>query len=145
MASQFRSDAQPYFDRLNETYTNPNAYFQSPEAQARMKLETNKLMGIDAAGGRLSNPIDRDVKLQQFAAKDMDTYRRSIQDSIGRIYQPNAIAKLFDEAAQNDSAQWGDIASWLGGGGSGGNVLDDIKDVIDSGSDLWDVISGWWD
>lgn len=145
IASQMQERADPYMQLLRQSYEDPNAYLQSPEMQALMNLEANRLAGIDASQGRLSTDIGRTAKLQQLAQSRLGDYRRGLQQSISTIYQPQAIANLFRESAQAESGRYGDLAGWMGGGGSPGDVWGDIKDIIDVGGDIWDVISDWWD
>jgi hypothetical protein len=145
IAGQMQEQASPYINKLRESYENPNAYLQSPEMQAILNLEANRLAGIDAAQGRLSNDINRTAKLQQLAQSRLADYRRGLQQSIERIYQPLAVASLFREAAGRQANAWQGIPQFFGAGGSAGNVWNDIKNIIDTGKDIWDVISGWWD
>jgi hypothetical protein len=145
IAGQMQEQASPYINKLRESYENPNAYLQSPEMQSILNLEANRLAGIDAAQGRLSNDINRTAKLQQLAQSRLADYRRGLQQSIERIYQPLAVASLFREAAGRQANAWQGIPQFFGAGGSVDNVWNDIKNVINTGKDIWDVISGWWD
>jgi hypothetical protein len=145
IAGQMQEQASPYINKLRESYENPNAYLQSPEMQAVLNLEANRLAGIDAAQGRLSNDINRTAKLQQLAQSRLGEYRRGLQQSIERMYQPMATASLFREAAGRQANAWQGIPQFFGAGGSAGNVWNDIKNIIGTGKDIWDVVSGWWD
>jgi hypothetical protein len=145
IAGQMQEQASPYINKLRESYENPNAYLESPEMQAVLNLEANRLAGIDASQGRLSNDINRTAKLQQLAQSRLGEYRRGLQQSIERMYQPMATASLFREAAGRQANAWQGIPQFFGAGGSVGNVWNDISNVINTGKDIWDVISGWWD
>jgi hypothetical protein len=145
IAGQMQEQASPYINKLRESYENPNAYLQSPEMQAILSLEANRLAGIDASQGRLSNDINRTAKLQQLAQSRLADYRRGLQQSIERMYQPMAVASLFREAAGRQANAWQGIPQFFGAGGSVDNVWNDIRNVINTGKDIWDVISGWWD
>jgi hypothetical protein len=145
IAGQMQEQASPYINKLRESYENPNAYLQSPEMQAILNLEANRLAGIDAANGRLSNDINRTAKLQQLAQSRLADYRRGLQQSIEKMYQPMAVASLFREAAGRQANAWQGIPQFFGAGGSFSNVWNDIKNIIETGKDIWDVISGWWD
>jgi hypothetical protein len=145
IAGQMQEQASPYINKLRESYENPNAYLQSPEMQAILSLEANRLAGIDASQGRLSNDINRTAKLQQLAQSRLADYRRGLQQSIEKMYQPMAVASLFREAAGRQANAWQGIPQFFGAGGSVDNVWNDIRNVINTGKDIWDVISGWWD
>jgi hypothetical protein len=145
IAGQMQEQASPYINKLRESYENPNAYLESPEMKAVLNLEANRLAGIDASQGRLSNDINRTAKLQQLAQSRLGEYRRGLQQSIERMYQPMATASLFREAAGRQANAWQGIPQFFGAGGSAGNVWNDIKNIIGTGKDIWDVVSGWWD
>jgi len=145
IAGQMQEQASPYINKLRESYENPNAYLESPEMQAVLNLEANRLAGIDASQGRLSNDINRTAKLQQLAQSHLGEYRRGLQQSIEKMYQPMATASLFREAAGRQANAWQGIPQFFGAGGSISNVWNDISNIIKTGKDIWDVISGWWD
>lgn len=151
LATAMQNQANPYMQKLEQSYTDPNAYFNSPDVKARLELESNRLTGIDAQKSRLSNPIERDMLLQKYSAKDIGDYRSGLQNSIRSVYTPDSIAKLYGTAFANDAAKnsalVGATGNWLAGGGAGQNtnVWDQISGAIDAGEDIWDSISSWFD
>lgn len=145
IAGTMQQLADPYLQKLRESYENPEAYLNSPEMKAVLGLEANKLAGIDASQGRLSNDINRTALLQKLAQSRLGDYRSGLQQTVRSIYKPEAFVPLLQKAAEEDATRYSDLIGWAGAGGSAGDVWNDIKDVIDAGSDIWDVISGWWD
>jgi hypothetical protein len=141
--------------KLQQSYQDPNTYLQTPDMQAILGLEANKLTGIDASQGRLSNDLARTAKLQQLAQSRLGDYRTGLQQAINAVYQPSAITEMYGRAAGAQSTQYGDIAKWLGAGGSPGQTISDIGNVIsgvgniggtliDWGGEFWDTVSGWF-
>lgn len=150
-AARMRAEADPYLRRLQESYDNPNAYFESPEAKAMLGIEANRLTGIDSARGNLSNDIGRTKLLQDYGAARMNDYRTGLRGAISNIYKPEAVAQLYGAASRTENNQWAGLASALGNvtGGQGGvgNVDDWIKDIrgiVDGGKEIYDWIKSWF-
>ena len=150
-AARMRVEADPYLRRLQESYDNPNAYFESPEAKAMLGIEANRLTGIDSARGNLSNDIGRTKLLQDYGAARMNDYRTGLRGAISNIYKPEAVAQLYGAASRTENNQWAGLASALGNvtGGQGGvgNVGDWIKDIrgiVDGGKEVYDWIKSWF-
>lgn len=146
--SEMRANANPYMTRLQESYTNPEAYMNSPEMQARLGLEANRLTGIDASKGRLSNDIQRTKLLQDYGMAGLNDYRTGLRNTVQNLWNPNQVFQAQAMMGAMDSAKYSDLARLLGQGTQGGfNVGDtvgDIRSIIDAGGDLWDYIKGWF-
>jgi hypothetical protein len=142
-----RTNANPYLTRLQESYTNPNAYLESPEMQARLGLEANKLTGIDASKGRLSNDIQRTKLLQDYGMAALNDYRSGLRQTVQSLWDPNKVFQAQAMMGAMDAAKYSDLARFAGQSGGNWSVdstIKDIKSVIDAGGDLWDIIKGWW-
>lgn len=145
---EMRSNANPYMTRLQESYTNPQAYLESPEMQARLGIEANKLTGIDASKGRLSNDIQRTKLLQDYGMGALNEYRTGLRNTVQNLWNPNQVFQAQALMGAADAAKYSDLARLLGqgtqGGFSVGNTVNDIKSIIDAGGDLWDFIKDWF-
>lgn len=145
---EMRSNANPYMTRLQESYTNPQAYLESPEMQARLGIEANKLTGIDASKGRLSNDIQRTKLLQDYGMSALNDYRTGLRNTVQNLWNPNQVFQAQALMGAADAAKYSDLARLLGqgtqGGFSVGNTVNDIKSIIDAGGDLWDFIKDWF-
>jgi hypothetical protein len=146
--SEMRANANPYMSRLQESYTNPQAYLQSPEMQARLGLEANRLTGIDASKGRLANDIQRTKLLQDYGMAGLNDYRTGLRNTVQNLWNPNQVFQAQALMGAADASRYSDLARLLGQGSQGGfnvgNTVNDIRSVIDAGGDLWDVIKDWW-
>lgn len=149
LATMFQSQAQPYMDKLRSSYEDPASYLNSPEMQAVLNLEANKLAGIDAARGRLSNDIQRTQLLQKYAQQNLENYRQGLRGAISNIYQPKAISEAITGAINADSRRYQDLAGLAGmygrGAWSPGQTINDISNIINSVGSLWDWFSSLWD
>lgn len=143
-AARMRAEADPYLKKLLESYENPNAFFESPEAQAIMGLEANKLSGIDASRGRMSNDIQRTKLLQDFGAARMNDYRTGLRGAIQNIYKPEAVAALYGAGSRAENQAWNPLFQAAGGQGGIGDWIDGIGDVIDGGREIWDWLDDLW-
>lgn len=144
--NDMKGQAQPLIDQLNSSYTNPNAYFNSPDVKARLELEADRLTRGDAAGGRLSNDIGRDQLLQKYAAQDIGNYRNSLNQSISQLYQPNILSNLYLSSSLADNTRYAPFAGAIGqhGGFSVGDIVQGGQDLWETGKDIWDTVSGWF-
>lgn len=150
-AARMRVEADPYLRRLQESYDNPNAYFESPEAKAMLGIEANRLTGIDSARGNLSNDIGRTKLLQDYGAARMNDYRTGLRGAISNIYKPEAVAQLYGAASRTENNQWAGLASAMGNvtGGQGGvgsvdDWIKDIRGIVDGGKEVYDWIKSWF-
>lgn len=79
---------QQYRDRLDESYTNPSGYLNSPEYTAQQNIVHNKLQRSDAAAGVLGNDAMRQKLLQDHALASLEQHRNGIRSSLGLV-NPN--------------------------------------------------------
>lgn len=145
-AAIMRAAADPYLKKLQESYDNPNVYFESPEAQAMLGLEANKLSGIDASRGRMSNDIQRTKLLQDYGAARMNDYRTGLRGAIQSIYKPEAVANLYGAGSRAENQAWNPMFQAVGGQGGGdiGSWIDGLGDIIDGGREVWDWLDDLW-
>lgn len=80
MYKPYAEQANWYGDKLRETYTNPNSYYESPEWQGIQRTTGDYLQRQDAAGGRLSNNFARQARLNELAAGNISNYRSGLSD-----------------------------------------------------------------
>lgn len=133
--NQMQGQAKPFMDKLQESYTNPNAYLESPEFQSINKLEENRLARNAAAGGRLSNDVDRATLLQNFAQKNLGAYRNNLQSSVDATQrQLAAFAPMFIQSQQNSLGSLAPYFAAMGQGGAGGNIGDILGGLFGGGS-----------
>jgi hypothetical protein len=149
----------PFLNRLQESYTNPNSYLQSPEYQALAGLEQNRLNRGAGATGRLANDIDRETLLQAHAQKNLGNYRQGLQSSMNAVPLPWG---QFSEAAGRTARGGGATAGGVNysgilqnlGGASGisdllggaGSFINGISDWFgDSNSFNWDDTNDFFD
>ena len=83
-----RAYQQQYRDQINETYTNPQKFLDSPEYQAAQKITHNRLQRSDAAAGNLANDASRQKLMQDHAFAYLDNYRKGLRDT-ERLGNPN--------------------------------------------------------
>ena len=79
---QQMQNRQGFIDRLNATYTNPEAVLQGPEYQSLLNVVSSKLQRSDAARGRLANDAERQKLMMDHAAAYLDNYRRGLTSAM---------------------------------------------------------------
>ena len=84
-----------YNQTLQNNYTNPSSYLQSPEYQSAASLYANQIARQDAAAGRRSQYGARANQMQQFALANLDKYRRTLMQALGN---PNDAIKGYGQS-----------------------------------------------
>lgn len=138
MFSRMEQNAQPFLQRLNESYTHPENYFNSPEFQAMQKADANRFERKASTQGRLSNNIDQQIALQDAAMAHMGDYRKGLQQSVSDLYG-NAARYMMPYMA--GSTAWNSSgAPWFAGLGQGQQGTGGIpwNQLWNAGSDVWD-------
>lgn len=109
---------QPVLDRLNESYTNPDSFYNSNQWKGLSSVYQNSIDRKAAAAGRLSNPTDREVLMQQHAMKALEDYRSGLRDQVGKLNPDNYINPFMRGSTREANAANPYFA--LGGRGSVG-------------------------
>lgn len=138
----------PFLQQLTASYSDPNSFYNSNQWKGLESVYQNSIDRQAARGGTLANPTDREVKLQNYAMKSLEDYRRGLATSAGlsdpaRYLGP--MEKGIEAEAWANSPVW--AALGLGKGGQGTNVSNIIKDLGDAGKsaeDIWKLVSGWF-
>lgn len=88
--------AQGYNTQLQGTYEDPNAYLNSPEAQATRSLAMQKLLAQNAAAGRRSSGLAMQNQLMANQLQNLGTYRTGLRQA---IQYPNQLAGMQYQGA----------------------------------------------
>lgn len=134
----------PFRDKLRASYEDPNSFYGSNEYKGLASVYQNSIDRKAAQSGRLANPTDREVLLQQHALKEMDNYRKTLTGNISAL-DPSRYADAWTKGsvAERDA----NAPVWAGAGGfrNAGEIVTGISNTIKSGKSIWDTISGWFD
>ena len=87
---QVLNPMQQYQQRLSETYTNPQAYLNSPEAKAMQSQLAQQMLRRDAASGRRSQYGARANELNQQMLSQLGNYRKGLAG----LYNPQVQGQL---------------------------------------------------
>ena len=130
--NQMQTNAAPFMQQLQQSYANPNSYWESPEYKALQGIEQNRIERQKAKAGTNSNPSDLAVLLQQHAAKNIDEYRKGLQTSVDSTQrQLAAFAPFMISGLQNSTgslAPWFASASGMNTGAKSGGI--DINSIL---------------
>jgi hypothetical protein len=132
---------QPHLDRLNESYTNPDSFYNSNQWKGLSDVYKNSIDRTAASKGRLANPTDREVLLQNHAMKSLEDYRSGLRGNAG-VVNPNQTLSAGMRGAELESRAnnpWGAAVGRGGVGGPGlngaaGGIADLIKKIVGGGS-----------
>jgi len=140
-----------YQGRLNETYTNPNAYLESPEYQALAKVRGNQVIRQDSKNW--SSDADRELLMQEHAQKGLQSYREGLLGSI-KANDPAAYADSMAKGALFDAfsnqaifgalGQMGGAQTGTGTAGQVGNIVRTITGAAGDIGSIWDSIKDWF-
>lgn len=147
MYTQATQRAQPFLDRLNQSYTDPSSYLKGPEYSAIKDIEQNRIDRQASAQGRLSNPTDRDVLMQKFAMQNLSNYRQGLAGTAENMFSTaGRMAPMFQSGATADAARGAGAFGLLGQGGTNGGIP--WQQLGQAGSDAWQQygpqISDWF-
>jgi len=130
---QAQARRQPVLDKLNESYTNPNSFYDSNQWKGLESVYQNSIDRKAGQAGRLANPTDREVLLQQHAMKGLEDYRKGLRDEVTTLSPDNYINPItrgyeLESRANNPYGALGGRGSvggpgMQGGGGSLGSLL----------------------
>lgn len=100
MQDPFGPQRAQYQQLLSQSYSNPNAYMNSPESRLQQQALKQALERKDAVAGRRSQYGARAVDLQMAQAKQLADYRAGLQQAAGSQIQPGNAAALYEKASQ---------------------------------------------
>lgn len=100
MQDPFGSQRPQYQQLLSQSYSNPNAYMNTPEARLQQQALKQQLERADAKAGRRSQYGARAVDLQMAQAKQLADYRAGLQQAAGSQIQPGNSGALLQSASQ---------------------------------------------
>lgn len=125
---------QPVLDRLNESYTNPNSFYDSNQWKGLESVYQNSIDRKAAQAGRLANPTDREVLLQQHAMKGMEDYRQGLRDEAKTLSPDNYIPAITRgyELESRANNPWGAMVGRAGVGGGPAGQGGGIQDILTS-------------
>lgn len=126
---------KPYLDQLLQSYQDPNSFYNSNQYKGLADVYQNQIDRQAGSTGRLANPTDREVLLQQHALKELNNYRQGLTDQIKATSPDNYINAyqkgLEVEANANNPFIAGIGKTGSGSAGTSGNSIQDVTNVID--------------
>lgn len=109
----FGSQRPFYQEQLQQTYTDPNAYMNRPEARLQLQALEKALARRDAKSGRRSQYGSRALELAQAQAKLLSDYRSPLAAAAGVNIAPGGAQLLSDAARTKQEAVGAPIQSVL--------------------------------
>lgn len=105
--------ANQYQNQLSETYSDPNAYLNSPEALASRQLAMQKLLAQNAMAGRRTAGLSMQNQLMMNQLSNLANYRQGLRSAATGAYaSPTGLGTTL-QAAQAQSPQ-GNLFAGLG-------------------------------
>lgn len=105
--------ANQYQSQLQQTYNDPNAYLNSPEAEATRNLAMQKLLAQNAQAGRRSAGLSMQNQLMQNQLTNLANYRQGLRSAATGAYaSPTGLGNTL-QAAQTQSPT-GNLFAGLG-------------------------------
>lgn len=101
-----------YQEKLQQTYTDPNAYMNTPEARLQQEALKQELARRDAKAGRRSQYGARAIELAQAQAKQLAAYRNALLQPAGAGIMPGG-GDLASQAARAKLESLGAITTPL--------------------------------
>jgi hypothetical protein len=115
LLNEQQANAAGYNRQLSETYSNPNAYLNSPEAQASRALAMQKLLAQNTAAGRRSAGLGLQNQLMMNQLSNIGAYRQGLNSAIrypgylsgmsGMSYAPQTTASAAGMLGTLNAAQ----------------------------------------
>jgi len=148
--SDLNNRQDQFRNQLLKSYEDPNQFYGSNQWKGLESVYQNSIDRDASKAGRLANPTDREVLLQNHAMKELEKYRDGLRQSAG-LTRPEAalepLAKGYEAEAYANTAPWATAGRGGTGGGSVGQVRDivgAIGDTAKSAEDIWKLIEGWF-
>lgn len=105
--------ANAYQNQLGETYSNPDAYLNSPEAVASRQLAMQKLLAQNAMAGRRTAGLPMQNQLMMNQLANLQNYRQGLRSAATGAYaSPTGLTNTL-QAAQSQSPT-GNLMAGLG-------------------------------
>jgi DNA repair exonuclease SbcCD ATPase subunit len=105
--------ANAYQNQLGETYSNPDAYLNSPEALASRQLAMQKLLTQNAQAGRRTAGLPMQNQLMMNQLQNLAAYRQGLRSAATGAYaSPTGLGSTL-QAAQAQSPT-GNLMAGLG-------------------------------
>ena len=105
--------ANQYQQQLQDTYSNPNEYLNSPEAVAARQQAMQKLLAQNAMAGRRTAGLSMQNQLMMNQLSNLQNYRQGLRSAATGAYaSPTGMANVL-QAAQAQSPQ-GNLMAGLG-------------------------------
>lgn len=111
MMNQMNSRNQFYNNQLRQTYENPQAYLQSPEAQALRSAAGQQIAREDARTGRRGQYVAAMNQLNQSMLGNLAKYRQGLAGQTGPQYDQSQLALQRALMAQSPT---GNVMAGLG-------------------------------
>ena len=111
MYNQMQNRNQFYNQQLQQTYQNPQAYLQSPEAQALRSAAGQQIAREDARTGRRGQYVAAMNQLNQQMLGNLGNYRKGLAGLVGPQYDQQQLALQRALMAQSPT---GNIMAGLG-------------------------------
>lgn len=115
LLNEQQANAAGYNKQLSETYSNPNAYLNTPEAQAARSMAMQKLLAQNTAAGRRSAGLGLQNQLMMSQLGNLGAYRQGLNSAIrypgylggmsGMSYAPQTTASAAGMLNTLSSAQ----------------------------------------
>jgi hypothetical protein len=129
LINQRNAQMQPFQDRLNDLYNNPQGWLEGPEAQALKRIDENRLLRTDSKRGNLGNDLPRSAALQDRMMGHLNTEK----DNRSQALQPfmdstNRLNDMYMMASMMKNSQFNPLLNYAGGQqqSGGGFNLEDI-------------------
>lgn len=119
MYDEAQARRQPVLDRLNESYTNPNSFYDSNQWKGLESVYQNNIDRQASAGGTIANPMDREAKLNNYAMKELENYRTGLRDQMGKL-NPDAYINPMTRSAELEARARNPLYAMGGRGSVGG-------------------------
>ena len=150
MYSTQRGVQKPYLDQLLASYQDPNSFYSSNQWKGLESVYQNSIDRGAAKTGRLANPTDREVLLNNYAMKELENYRSGLRNAV-QATDPSKYAEIYGKGLETEA--FANTAPWATAsrGGTGNtvqqiqSVWNTVKDVGSTAEDIWKFIEGWFD
>ena len=146
-AAKRAADRQPYIDKLQASYDNPNSFLEG-EYKPMHDIEANRLARIGAAKGQNANDTDRTRLLEAHGMKALGDYRGGLQNSLARMPDPQELQLQAMEAdrMKNSPLFAGGAYSGVGGsaGSGGGLPMGMIGGAAGQIGNWWGDLQNWY-
>lgn len=132
---------QPYLDKLKASYDDPNSFYDSNQWKGLSSVYQNSIDRNAAKTGRMANPTDREVLMQQHAMKALEDYRGGLSRNAQMLNPDNYINPFMRGSTREANAANPYFA--LGGRGSVGGPGFGVQDAYGTLSKLAQSFGGF--